>query len=188
MRQQWICQNIHGRYKRFHPTNPGPGTGTNPGTNPSLPAQPTPTAFTPVENAVQETATGVRALPTALTDLGGVADGLLTSTLLPEGHGVTPVLSELGDGVDSLAMSIGAGLGQLGTAEDPIGTTLTGAEGLLVHTGHAVTEAGGLVQALGSQLGPVGAVTDLTGNLVGGVGQLVTNVGYTAGDIITSAL
>ena len=171
--------------------------------NPDPTTQTTP--FTPLQEAVGEASDGLRAVPMLLNDLGGLADGLLdgitpladpatpdaASTRLmrsaaPASAALSPVLSELGLGLDALVLSTENGLGQLGNASDPVGTTLAGTEGLLLHTGSALNNAGDTVQALGARLGPVSAVTDVAGNVVGGVSQLVTQVGGTTGNLVTS--
>ncbi|MCE8026907.1 MULTISPECIES: collagen-like triple helix repeat-containing protein [Halomonadaceae] len=87
------------------------------------------------------------------------------------------VVIHLGDGVNTLADGIGAGLGDISENDNALGTTLAGVTGAVGHTGQAVSAAGTTVEALNTL--PVFLQVDEATGLLTGLGGTVEELGGT---------
>ncbi len=144
-------------------------------------------ANTAIEGVLQDTASVTDSTANVVQVLGGT----ISQTELPlVDETVTDsagnIITNVGDGVESLSAGVADGVGSISENDNALGTTLAGGSGLISETGEAVSSAGTTVEALNTmpvfaQLDEKSGVLTSLGGTVESLGALVTETG----DVLT---
>lgn len=169
-------------------TGAGTGTGTGTGTGGTGDGTVTPVEtsnLSSLARVAQNTGNSGSSLGGIIESVGNGLDTLLPDAGMRLDATVGGVFVNTGQAVDALSDGVTAGLGQLGTAKDPVNLTLQGLGPAVYNLGEVVSAVGNPA-LVGQPLSLLQPVTTPVLTLVDQVGVGVSNLGTSIGTQVTS--